>query len=208
MKKLISKLSPVQWLALALIIIGVAIMIPKAKGLLDFYKEAQYAIQNRFHEGNVSPDLMRPWMSIRYVSVAYGVPQKYLFDAAGIQQKKENSMMGLNRLNQQMGLGQVDGQPALMKTIGAAILAYRANPIATGLIEQRVESWMTVAYIANCIGIPAETILQSVGIAPDGNAYELLGNLSDKVNYAGGEKALIAAIQKIVDEKGVKPVMP
>jgi hypothetical protein len=82
MKKLIEKLksvSKVQWLALALIIIGVAIMIPKAKGMLEFYKEAQYATENHFHDGNVSPDLIRPWMSIRYVSVAYAVPQKIHF---------------------------------------------------------------------------------------------------------------------------------
>jgi len=30
--------------------------------------------------------------------------------------------------------------------------------------------------------------------------------LKDKLNYPGGEKALLSAIQKIVDEQGVKPV--
>ena len=211
MKNLLEKLksiSWVQWLAVALILVGVAIMAPKARGMLEFYKEAQYATVNHFYEGNVSPNLLRPWMSIRYISVAYAVPQKYLFDTAHIQPKKETSMLGINRLNQRMGLGQVNGEPALIKTIRQAIVAYRAHPVATGLIEQHVEDWMTVAYIANCTGIPAETILQSAGLPVDGNAYYPLGFLKDKVNYPGGLKALIAAIQKIVDAQGVKPVTP
>jgi hypothetical protein len=134
--------------------------------------------------------------------------KKFIFDAANIQPKKETSMLGVNRLNQQMGLGQVDGQPALMKTLREAILAYRANPVATGLIEQQVEGWMTPAYIANSAGIPVGTLLQEVGVSPEGNAYDVLGYLGDKVSYPGGDKALIAAIQKIVDDKGVKPVRP
>jgi hypothetical protein len=211
MTKFIEKLksiSKVQWLAVALIVIGLAIMIPKARGMFDFYKEVRYATENDFAAGNLSPDLLRPWMSIRYIAVAYAVPQKYIFDAANIQPKKETSMIGINRLNRQMGLGQVDGNPALLKSIRKAILAYRANPVVTGLIEQHVEGWMTVQYIANSSGIPAETIFQAVGIPMDGNAYKPLDFLSDEVNYSGGPKNLAAAIQKVVDAQGVKPVMP
>jgi hypothetical protein len=211
MKNLIEKLksvSKVQWLALALIVTGLAIMIPKAKGMFDFYKEVRYAQENNFAAGNPSPDLLRPWMSIRYISVAYAVPQKYLFDAADIKPKKETSMVAVNRLNRQMGLGQVDSTPALMKTLREAILAYRANPVVTGLLEQHVEDWMTVQYVANSIGIPAETIFAEIGIPADGNAYKPLGFLSDEVHYAGGPKALVAAVQKIVEAQGAKPVKP
>jgi hypothetical protein len=95
-----------------------------------------------------------------------------------------------------------------MKTISEAILAYRANPVATGLLERHVEDWMTVQYIANSSGIRAETIFQAIGIPADGNAYKPLGFLSNEVNYPGGPKALAAAIQKIVDAQGVKPVTP
>jgi hypothetical protein len=211
MKTIIEKLksiSKVQILALILVVVGVAIMVPKAKGMFDFYKEVRYATDNNFAAGNLSPELIRPWMSIRYLSVAYAVPQKYLFDAANIQPKKETSMIALNRLNQQMRLGSVDGQPALMKIIREAILAYRANPVVTGLIEREVSNWMTVQYIANSTGIPAETIFQKTGIPADGNAYKPLGFLSDEVNFTGGPKALVAAIQKIVDAQGVKPLVP
>jgi hypothetical protein len=211
MKLIIEKLksiSTVQWLALALILIGLAIMVPKAKGMLDFYKEVQYAKENNFAAGNLSPDLLRPWMSIRYIAVAYAVPQQYLFEAANIQPKKETSMIGLNRLNQQLGLGQVNARPALLGTIRAAIEAYRANPVVTGLLERHVDEWMTVQYIANSTGIPAETLFTAIGIPASGNAYKPLGFLSDEFNYTGGPKALAAAIQKIVDAQGVKPVAP
>jgi hypothetical protein len=147
-------------------------------------------------------------MTIRYIAVAYAVPQKYLFDATGIQPKNENSMIALNRLNGHMGLGQADGKPVLINTVREAILAYRANPVATGLIERKVSDWMNVQYIANCTGIPAETIFQTIGVPMDGNAYLPLGYLSDSVNFAGGPKALTAAIQKIVDEQGAQPVTP
>jgi len=208
MKKLISKLSPIQWLALGLIIVGLAIMVPKARGMFDFYKEVKYAKEHNFAAGNLSPDLLRPWMSVRYISVAYAIPQKYLFDSLKIQPKKETSMIALGRLNNQMRLGQVDGQPALIKTVRESILEYRAHPVVTGLIEQHVEDWMTVQYIANSSGIPALVIFDEIGIPADGNAFKPLGFLSDEVNYQGGPKALVAAVQKIVDAQGMKPVTP
>lgn len=208
MKKLTSKLTPIQWLAVALILIGIAIMVPKARGMFNFYKEARYASENNFTAGNLSPDLLRPWMSIRYISVAYAVPQKYLFESLKIQPGKETSMIALNRLNSQLGLGKVDGQPALLKAVRESILEYRAHPVVTGLIEQHVEDWMTVQYIANSSGIPALVIFDEIGIPFEGNAFKPLGLLSDQVNYAGGPRALCAAIQKIVDAQGVKPVKP
>lgn len=208
MKNLFSKLTPVQWLAIVLIVIGIAIMIPKGRGMLNFSREVRYARDNNFAAGNVSPDLIRPWMSIRYISVACAVPQKYLFDSTKIQPRKETSMIAIDRLNRQMRLGQVDGQPALMKTIHDAIVEYRAHPVVTGLIEKHVEDWMTVQYIANSSGIPALVIFQKINVSYQDNAFKPLGFLSQEVNYPGGTKALLAAIQKIVDEQGVKPVTP
>jgi len=201
----IKSISKIQIFALILIIIGLAIMIPKGLGMLDFYMEVKYAREHNFKAGNLSPDLLRPWMSIRYISVAYAVPQKYLFDAAAIHPKKENSMIALNRLNEQMGLGAVSGRPVLMNIISDAIIQYRANPVATGLIEKNVTDWMSVQYIANSTGIPAETIFQDLGIPMDGNAYLPLGGLSTDYNYAGGPRKLIADIQKIIDSHAVQP---
>ena len=211
MKSLIEKIksiSIVQVIALLLIIGGIAIMIPKGMGLLDFYKEARYATDNNFQAGNLSPDLIRPWMSMRYIAAAYAVPEKYLFDALKIEPRRETSLVGLARLNAQLKLGTVDGQPALIKHVKTAILSYRANPVVTGMIEQKAEDWMTVAYIANSTGLPADTILGGTGIPPEGNQYKPLGFLSDEYHISGGPKALIAAIQKNIEAQQSKPVKP
>jgi hypothetical protein len=208
MKKLTSKVTPIQWLAVLLILIGVVIMVPRGIGLFSFSKEARYAVEHDFAGGNLSPNLLRPWMSIRYISVAYAVPQAYLFDAAGIEPRKETSMLSLQRLNKQMRLGQVDGEPALMQKVRDGILAYRADPVVTGLIEQRVEDWMTVQYISNSTGIPVETIFAATGLPAKGNANKPLGFLSDQTSYPGGVKALVAAVQKVVDAQSGEPVHP
>ncbi len=202
----IKSISKIQILAVLLIIFGLVFMVSKGLGMVNFYKEVQYAKVNNFKAGNISPDLLRPWMTIRYIAVAYAVPQKYLFDSANIQPRKENSMIGLNRLNSQMQLGSVDGgRPVLMGTIRDAIVKYKANPVITGLIEKQVTDWMSVQYVANSIGIPAETIFMELGITMDGHAYEPLGFLSDEIDYPGGSKSLVAAIQKIVDDHAVQP---
>lgn len=202
----IKKVSKIKVLAVVLILAGLTIMIPRVMGMREFYKEVQYAQRNHFQAGNLSPDLLRPWMSIRYIAAAYAVPQQYLFDAAHIQPKRETSMVALNRLNRQMNLGTTpDGRPVLMETIRKAITAYRASPVVTGLLEKNVEDWMNVQYIANSTGIPAETIFQELGIPMEGNAYLPLGPLSDTVKFAGGPKGLMRALQEIVDRQGKKP---
>jgi hypothetical protein len=201
----IKSISKIQLLALVLIILGLAVMISKGLGMLDFYKEVRFAQEHNFKAGNLSPDLLRPWMTLRYISVAYAVPQKYLFDASGIQPKEENSMIALNHLNSHMRLGLADGRPALMNTIRDAIIKYRANPVTTGLIERHVAEWMSVQYIANSTGIPAESIFQDLGIPMAGNSYLPLAPLSDEVNYPGGPRALVAAVQGIVDRQQGKP---
>jgi len=208
MKKILSILTPVQWLAVALIIIGIGIMIPKAMGMFEFYKEANYAAEHDFAAGNLSPDLIRPWMSLRYIAAAYAVPQQYIYNASGITPRRETSMIALDRLNQQMRLGQVDGQPALLITVKEAILAYRANPVVTGLLERQVEEWMTLLYIANSTGIPVETMCSALNIVVDGNTNKPIGFLSSQLNYPGGQKALVQAIQSIVSAHTVSPVKP
>lgn len=208
MKKLFSKLSLVQWLAITLIVGGLLIMIPKAKGMFDFYKEVRYAQENDFAAGNLSPELLRPWMSLQYVAAAYAVPQAYLYDAIQLQPRKETSLLGINRLNQELGLGQTNGEPALLTTVREAIIEYRAHPVVTGLLEKHVEDWMTVQYIANSSGIPALVIFEELGLPAEDNTFKPLGFLGDELDYPGGPKALIAAVQKIVEAQGVKPVLP
>ncbi len=202
MKRFFEKFPRISWMqlfALGLVIIGIVIMIPRACDMLDFYKKVRYAQQHNFQAGNPSPDLLQPWMSIRYVATAYAVPQGYLFQTMNIQPKRETSLMSIERLNRELGLGTVNGQPALLETIRAAIAAYRANPVATGLLERKVENWMTVQYIANSTGIPAQDIFEAIGLPMEGNAHKSLGLLSREAGYPGGSKALTTVIQQIVD---------
>lgn len=203
--KNLKSISKTQILAVVLIMLGLGVMVSRGLGMLNFYKEVRFAREHNFKAGNISPDLLRPWMTLRYISVAYAVPQKYLFDAAGIQPREENSMIALDRLNRHMHLPTLNGQPAIINTIRNAIIKYRASPVATGLIERRVRDWMSVQYIANSLGLPADTIFQQLNIPMAGNAYLPLGPLSQAVNYPGGPAALTSAVQKIVDSHPVTP---
>ena len=201
----IKSISKIQLLAIVLIIAGVGIMVSKVLGLFSFFKEVRYSQVNNFKAGNLSPDLLRPWMTIQYVSISFAVPQKYILDAVKIQPKKENSMIALNRLNKQMNLGTTNSKPDVLGLVADAIIQYRKNPVATGLIEGHVTDVMSIQYIANSIGIPSQTIFADLGIPMDGNAYLPLGVLSDTVKYSGGPKSLTAAVQKIVDQTSKKP---
>jgi hypothetical protein len=197
----LKSLSKIQILAILLILVGLVIMAARVKGMKDFSREVQYARQNNFAAGNLSPDLLRPWMSLRYIAIAYAVPQKYLYDAIGVRPGPETSMLGINRLNRQMGMGQVDGEPALLSKIHQAILDYRANPVPTGLLEQHVEGWMSVAYIANSTGVPAETILQEINLpAVENNMNKPLDVVAKEVNYSGGPRRLAQDVQAVIDK--------
>jgi hypothetical protein len=204
----LKSLTKIQIIALVVIIFGVIFMISKAMGMVEIYQEGKFAFENNFAEGDVSPDLLRPWMTIRFISTSYAVPQAYIFDQANIQPRKETTLISLERLNQQMQLGEINNEPVLVNTMREIILSYRANPIATGLIEQEVQDWMTIQYVANSTGISADAILEYVEIPPEGNAYFPIGYLSEIANYEGGKSALIKKIQEIVDEQGVKSVIP
>ena len=208
MKKILNKFTPVQWIAIALIVIGLAFMIPKGLGMFDTLKEVRYAQENDFAAGNLDPELIRPWMSIRYISAAYAVPQEDLFKALGITPGKETSLIAVERLAKGQRFSMRNKQPIMLPKVRQAILDYRANPVVTGLIERQVEDWMTVQYIANSTGITAEEIMAQVGLPAAGNLNKPLGFLSDEQNYEGGPSALLKAIQAIVDAQGQKPAAP
>ncbi|NPV77643.1 MAG: hypothetical protein HPY59_14885 [Anaerolineae bacterium] len=198
------KVSKIQLLALGLILIGLAIMLPRGFRMYQSYQEIEFARKHQFQTGDVSPDLLRPWMTIRYIAVSYAVPQEYLFDAVGIPPRRENSMISIARLNQQLGLGTKNGEPIVLDRIGEAILAYRANPVPTGLIERQVMGWMNLQYIANSTGIPTEVLFDEIGIPANGNAYIPLDVLSDKLHYEGGPRSLVQAVQRVVDAHSEK----
>jgi len=200
----IKSISKIQILAIVLLVVGVAVMIPRGVGMYNNYRESEYARQNNFIDGNPSLDLIRPWMSIRYVAVAYGVPQKYLMETLEIPVRIETSMMSLDRLNAHMHMQTSDGQLEIIDKLREAIRSYRANPVATGLLEGHIQDWMTVQYIANSTGVPTETICKEIGIPMEKNAFLPLRYLGNAVDYPGGWKALARDIEKAVDAHKVQ----
>ena len=199
MVKKLKSISPLLIVAAGLIVLGLVIIIHYGRGAFNSYRAMEFAREHGFDAGNPNPDLIRPWMNIRYIAVAYAVPQEFLFAELGIPMERRNSETPLYRLNQEFGFGQSDQGPAIVTKVQDAILKYRANPVTTGLREHGVRYWMSVQYIANSTGIPAEYIFEQIGLPMAGNAYLPLDRLSQETHYASGVRALVEAIQRVVD---------
>lgn len=203
----LKSISKIQILAIILIVIGLGLVIRYGIGAFNAYRALEYARLNNFAAGNPDPDLIRPWMNIRYIAVAYTVPQEFIFAQLGLPINRSNGEMPLYRLNDQMGLGPSDQgkYPAIIDKLREAILKYRENPVTTGLEGRGVAPWMSIQYIANSTGVPAEYIFEQIGVPGDGNAYITLEGISDRVHYQGGPRKLAEDIQKVVDTYEAKP---
>ena len=208
MSRFLGRFTRIQWMALGLMLIGVALMAVKGAGLLNSAREARYAVENNFSAGDLDPALIRPWMNVRYISSAYAVPQKYLFEALGVTPGKETSLIALERLNKQHNLGKNGEKPAILQKVVEAVNTYRANPVTTGLIEREVEDWMTIQYVANSTGITAEELAASAGIPLEGNLNKPIGVVADQTDYPGGAKALANALNEFVQQFAPQPEQP
>lgn len=190
-------------LAAILIVIGVSLVIHFGRGMFNAYRAMEFARQNNFDAGNPDPDLVRPWMDIRYIAVAFTVPQEFLFAELGIPMERRNSEIPLYRLNDEFKFGRSDQSdrpyPAIVDKVRDAIVKYRENPVPTGLREGGVRPWMSVQYISNSTGIPAEVIFEQIGLPMDDYAFMPLDRLSDEVHYHHGVRALVDKIQHVVD---------
>lgn len=199
-------ISKIQIAAVILIIIGLFAVVRYGIGTFYAFREMQYARQNNFDEGNLDPSLLRPWMNMQYIAVAYAVPQEYLFAELSIPFERRNSRISLDDLNEMFNFGRAstderDGRPypLIMDKLTKAIEDYRANPVPTGLEGDGVRPWMSIQYIANSTGIPVETIFKEINLEEDGNAYIPLEYLVDEIKYPGGPHALFDNLQRVID---------
>jgi hypothetical protein len=138
-------------------------------------------------------------MTVRYVSVAYGVPQEYIFAELDIPFDRRSSNDTVGHLNRvyQLGRSDLGEYPAITDDIAAAILAYQANPVATGLDD--VRPWMTIRYIANSTGVPETYLLEQLGLSvDDNNVYKPLDELAGSVRYDGGPRALVRDLGQVL----------
>jgi hypothetical protein len=138
-------------------------------------------------------------MTVRYVSVAYAVPAEYIFAQLDIPFNRRNINDTVGHLNKtyEFGKSSEGDRPAIVDMIARAILAYRENPVATGL--QDIRPWMTIRYISNSTGVPADYLLERLGIG-EGDNYVVrpLDHLADLTKFEGGKKGLIDAIKTVL----------
>lgn len=183
-------------LTLAVIAIGLAIAGFFAVRSVRSFRELQYIRQQGLDRGVASVDAVRPWMTIRFIAVAYAVPEEYLYSALQIPFDRRNANQSLGELNRTYQLGLVPNSTELVSVDRArtAITAYRANPVVTGLRD--VRPWMSMHYIANSTGVPADYLFAQIGVPPDGNADKPLELLAQEERFAGGPRALAEAVQR------------
>ena len=192
-------------LAIAVIVIGLAVAAFFGVRSVRSYREFQYIRQQGLDRGTASVDAIRPWMTIRFIAVAYAVPEEYLYSALQIPFEQRNADQSLGELNRNYDLGLVPNstEMVIIDRARAAITEYRKNPVATGLRD--VRPWMSIRYIANSSGVPESDIFAAIGVPVTGNESKPLDLLSKEQHYPGGPRALSEAIQAVLSQKKATP---
>src|SRR5262245_15868095 len=126
-------------LAIAVILIGLAVAAFFGIRSVRSYREFQYIRQQGLDRGAASVDAIRPWMTIRFIAVAYAVPEEYLCSALGIPFERRNADQSLGELNRIYHLGLVPNSTELVivDRARAAITEYRKDAVAPGLRDAR-----------------------------------------------------------------------
>jgi hypothetical protein len=191
------KLAARRWLlAVVLVVLGLAITAYFGLRAVRSFRQLQYIHEQGLDRGVASVEAVRPWMTIRFIAVAYAVPEEYLYSTLEIPFERRNADQPLGELNRiyQRGHSANSTELAIVDQARAAITAYRANPVATGLRD--VRPWMSVRYIANSTGVPEAYIFEQLGLPQAGNENKPLDFLSDELRYRGGPRALADDIQR------------
>lgn len=183
------------WLALLLVLVGVVMVVRFGVRAVQTFREFQYIRAQGLDRGVASVDAIRGWMTVRYVAVAYAVPEEYLFAQIGVPYNRRSVQDTLGELNRVFELGEdADGRPAILGRVRQAILDYRADPVVTGLGDLR--PWMTIRYIANSMGADEAALLAAVGLSAEPDAaVRPLDQLADATAYPGGLDGLLSDLR-------------
>lgn len=193
-------------LAALFIIVGLVVTIFFGSRALQSYRQLQYIREQGLDRGTASVNAIKGWMTIRYVSVAYAVPEEYIFDQLGIPYTERNSNDILGHLNREYRFGkpEIGTEPEIVAKVVRAILDYQQNPVATGLSD--IRPWMTVRYIANSTGVPEDYLLQQLGVdSSDNHSVMPLPDLADVTHFEGGPRRLIETLQTALANYKDKP---
>lgn len=188
-----------RFLAVALVVLGLGITVFFGIRAVRSFQQMRYIHEQGLDRGTASVEAIRPWMTIRFVAVAYAVPEEYLYSQLQIPFDRRNADSPLGELNREYELGQSPdtNELAIIDKIQTAINEYRANPVVTGLRD--VRPWMSIRYIANSTGVPEEYIFEQLGISKEGNESKPLDILSDEQHYRGSPRGLADEVQRILD---------
>ena len=75
----IKSLTKLQILAIVLVVVGLGLVIFFGMRSYRSFRAMQYIREQGLDVGAADLDAIRPWMTVRFVAVAYGVPQEYIF---------------------------------------------------------------------------------------------------------------------------------
>jgi hypothetical protein len=192
-------------LTIAVMTIGLAIAAFFGVRSVRSFRELQYIRQQGLDRGTASVDAIRPWMTIRFVAVAYAVPEEYMYSALQIPFERRNANQSLGELNRiyELGLSPNSSELVIIDRTRAAIKEYQANPVATGLRD--VRPWMSIRYIANSTGVPESAIFDALGVPSTGNDSKPLDLLGRELKYPGGPRALVEAVQNALAQQKATP---
>ena len=191
--------NPRFW-AIMLLLVGLVIIVRYGQRTLRSYREFTYAREQGLLDGSASVAAIRPWMTVRYIAVAYAVPEEYIYDQLGIPFTDRPGPRGDSIFDLARKLvpdkEPREGDDQVMARLQTIILAYRENPVAPGLRD--IRPWMSMAYIANSTGVPMEYLFEQVNLVQLDNEYKPLDFLVDEQDYPGDMKALIDAVDAAV----------
>lgn len=192
-------------LAAALVVFGLVITVFFGIRAVRSFQQMRYIHEQGIDRGVAGVDAIRPWMTIRFIAIAYAVPEEYIYDQLQIPFNRRDADTSLGQLNKiyDLGLSPVNNELVIVERIKAAVTAYQTNPVVTGLRD--VRPWMSIRYIANSTGVPEEYLFQQIGLAKEGNETKPLDILSDDLHYKDGPRALVEAIQKALEEYKKSP---
>jgi len=186
-------------MAIALLIIGGLFISIYSWRSYRAYQQWQYIQHEGIDKGYANVGAIRPWMTMRYVGVAYAVPQEYIFQHLNIPSNHKNSNKTIKVLAQNYPFqpqSENNNVSEFIGKVGDIINAYRQYPVASGIKD--IRPWMTLQYIANSTGIPIETLFSQLNITADNdNEFKPLKYLASEIGFQGGISNLIDNIEKI-----------
>ncbi|HRJ43719.1 MAG: hypothetical protein KJZ86_15415 [Caldilineaceae bacterium] len=194
-------------LPVALILIGLVVTILFGLRSVHSFRTVRYIQQQGLDRGTASVEAIQPWMTIRFVAVAYAVPEEYLYAALEIPFDRRNANRPLRRLrpgpeksDEPPPTATADFGTAIVERAQAAVLAYRADPVVTGLRD--VRAWMSLRYISHSTGIPLDDLYSQTGLASTVNPDKPLSLVAEEESYPGGPRGLEEALARFL---GLQP---